>query len=229
MLVSAMPQDANDSMLLLVGPNGSPATLDEMSASSVIRVVCADTVAEAAMKIIASTKKTRKFDISVSVGISSNDLEKASSLANTSGVIVALWGSGFGASDKASVRCVSYASTDDLERVQMVSKQFLVMPVDIMTIIPGAIIGKGGKERVLYVLSCSSGLFLHPSSNNNAELENALVKAAASTLWENDPDALALTNYILKESPTNIKMVPILEKTLEEANQKVGFTDAMNG
>lgn len=226
MLVSAMPQDANDAMLLLVGPNGSPPTLKEMGgASSTVRVVCMGEAAAAAMKIVSTiaSYKSLKIDISVNNDDVTNDLEKASNLANSSGSLVALWGSGFGSASSASVRCVSYATTDDSDSVQALSELWMVMPVDVVNIIPGSIIGKGGKDRVLYVLSCASGLFMHPSNTTSTtEFEVALLKALTSKLWEIDTDALALTNFMLKSSST-LKLVPELEKTLVEANEKIGF------
>lgn len=225
MLVSAMPQDANDAMLLLVGPNGSPPTLKEMGgASSTVRVVCMGEAAAAAMKIVSTiaSYKSLKIDISVNNDDVTNDLEKASNLANSSGSVVALWGSGFGSASSASVRCVSYATTDDSDSVQALSELWMVMPVDVVNIIPGSIIGKGGKDRVLYVLSCPSGLFMHPSNATTTEFEVALLKALTSKLWEIDTDALALTNFMLKSSST-LKLVPELEKTLVEANEKIGF------
>jgi hypothetical protein len=217
MLVSAMPQDATETMLLLVGPTGSPPSLKEMGAS--IKVICMSPAAEAAIKIVSSYHKTQNFEITVQEG-GENDLEKAASLSNSSGVIVALWGCGFGSSTSSSIRCVSYATTNDFDAVQSMSKQWLITPVDIINIIPGAIIGKGGKERVLQVLSCSSGLFLYPNSHNS-EFENALLIAAASSLWEKDSDALALTNYVLQTSSSSMKLVPVLEKPLADANKKI--------
>jgi hypothetical protein len=225
MLVSAMPQDANDAMLLLVGPNGSPPTLKEMGASSTVRVVCMGEAAAAAMKIVSTIEsyKSTKIDISVNNDDVKNDLEKASNLANSSGSVVALWGSGFGSASSASIRCVSYATTDDSDSVQALSELWMIMPVDVVNIIPGSIIGKGGKDRVLYVLSCPSGLFMHPSNATTTEFEVALLKALTSKLWEIDTDALALTNFMLKSSSV-LKLVPELEKTLVEANEKIGFT-----
>lgn len=119
-----------------------------------------------------------------------------------------------------AVRCLSYTSIGDSASIASLSGAgMLVSDVDVLSFLPDARVGTGGRDRVLSLFTCPVGIFSGPQPSGGAEiLEGAFRALAASGAGA---EHVIMTNFLLTQS--DIAMAEGIDAALREENMRLGI------